>query len=314
MAVFSIPDVAFSGIRVVRERPAAALYWGALQLLVSVITGAIIVTLAGPALMQIQAAGAAAPTAQNQAQSLAQLSKLGPLYAVLMPASLIFYAVMFSAMNRAVLRPDDHAFGYLRVGADELRQLAVLVILSISAFGVYLAAAVALALVLTILGAVLASVAHLGPESAMLLIVPVLVVSILSLFLWLGARLSLAPAQTFATGKINPFGSWTLTRGMTWPILGVYALVWVVALVILGAMLLISAAVASTLGAKGDAFAFLMRPDSSSLAAYFAPTQLAVLVLGAAASALTWPLLLMPGAEIYRRVASPAGRAAEVFS
>jgi hypothetical protein len=314
MAVFSIPDVAFSGIRIVRERPAAALYWGALQLVVSLIMGALIVTLAGPALIQLQAAGAAPAASQNPAQSLALLSKLLPMYAAMAPVSFIFYAVMFGAMNRAVLKSEDHAFGYLRVGPDELRQLAVLLILSVCGFAVYMAVIVVMAILLGIVAAAVAAIAGLGPDTLSLIIVPVLVVGVVSLFLWLGARLSLAPAQTLATGKINPFGSWALTRGMVWPILGVYALVWVLAGVIMAAIVVISAAAAAAMGVKGDAFAFVFTPDLSSLSAYFAPARLVNLVLGAAASALTWPLLLMPGAEIYRRVASPAGRAAEVFS
>ena len=274
---------------------------------------ALLISMAGPQLAQLTAMSAAGATATAPpAAMMALLGKLLPMYAVLMSVSLVFYAVMFGAMNRAVLAPGDSAFGYLRVGAQELRQFAVLLIFGVLGLVVYFVTIMVLAILLGIVGGVLAAVAHIGPEALPAIILPVLVVAVLSLFLFLGARLCLAPAQTFATGRVNPFGSWALTRGKVWPILGVYGLAWLIALVIFAALMVITVAAVAVVDVKGEA-AFFLNPDMSSLGAYFSPARIVNLAVGAIASALIWPLLLMPGAEIYRRLAV-GGSAAEVFA
>ncbi len=58
MPVFPVTDVAFTGFRVVRERPRAVAVWVLLQLALSLSLGALAVEMAGPRLASIEALGA----------------------------------------------------------------------------------------------------------------------------------------------------------------------------------------------------------------------------------------------------------------
>ena len=121
----------------VREHPTAVLIWAGAQLVVGVLMTVVMIVMAGPAMTQMlqsQANGAA----QDPAESLRLLQQMGPLYLLLLPASLVIYGVIYGAMNRIVLRPQDSAFGYLRLGADELRQMVVLLVIWVIMFAVYL--------------------------------------------------------------------------------------------------------------------------------------------------------------------------------
>src|SRR5437763_1610681 len=126
MAEFSISDTAFTGFRIVRERPTAVLIWAIIQLIASLAATSLFVGMAGPTLMQLRTLG---PQLQlNPQQGLAIFRHLAPVYGLILAFELVFNALLFAAMNRAVFRPDDEAFGYFRFGADEFRQLGLLLL------------------------------------------------------------------------------------------------------------------------------------------------------------------------------------------
>jgi hypothetical protein len=304
LADFSVSDAAFTGFRVVWERPIAAAIWAVIFLVTSLSFSVFITLTSGPALMrllQLQQSGALAST--DPAQTWALISQLLPMYGVLTLFSLIFYPVLYAAMNRAVLRPRDDAFGYLRLGGDELRQLWLLLIYA----GMFLAAYFVLILLVG-LAAAIGMVAGGGGagEIAAVLIPAILIVGVFCGLVVLAVRLSLASAITFATKKLNPFGSWTLTRGRFWPMLGAYLLALFMAVIVWLLVFAVSAAAAAIAGG-GNPFPVLFAPDMSSPAAYFSPARIAYLVLSAASSALLWPLLLTPAVTIYQRLAPAHG-------
>lgn len=315
MADFSASDAATTGFRVVREHPTAVLFWAVAQLLVGLASTLLLIVLAGPALTQLQAMSASGT--QDTAAALSILRQLAPAYVVLLPLSLAAYGVIYAAMNRIVLRPQDSRFGYLRLGGDELRQLAVLVAIGLIMLVVYIVSAI----VMIVIGAILSGMAAAGGGGAAGSIVGGLV-AILAIFgilapvIFVATRLSLASPQTFATGKINLFGSWTLTKGRFWPIFGTYFLS-VILLMLTGllAMLIIGAVITVIAGAQG-AMAMVMKADMSSLGAYFTPARIVYLVLVSGFTALFLPIWLTPPAAIYRSLTAghDARAAASVFS
>ena len=300
MDSFSISDAAFTGFRIVRQRPRAVVAWAVIQLAVSLVLGGAAIALAGPDLMRLRDLGPTA-TARESGEVLALLGRLAPIYGLIVVFFLVFSPVLNAAMNRAVMRPADDRFGYFRLGADELRQFALMLLIFAVGVGIYLAAI----LIAVAIGAVVA----LAAKPAAGLAVVLCVLAGVGAAIFLAVRLSLASAQTFATGKVTLFGSWALTRGRFWPILGTYVLADAFAAVVYVLWFVLSFAIVAAIGGVG-ALAATMQPDLGSLTAFLTPAALAKTVLGAIVTALLWPVLGAPPAVIYLRLAAPTAGAA----
>jgi len=206
---FSATDAAFEGFRVVRRHPLAVIFWTALYLVfLSAFFGVF-----GSGLASFMAA---TETLQGTEPTPAELESLSPillgLFALAAPAALLLGAILNAAVARAVIRPQDKAFGYLRLGADELRVLAVTVVMSI-VFGV--GTMVAFTLVGVCAGLAAAANAGLG-----WLVGIVLGLGAVVAVVWMMVRLSLAVPVTIAERRISLFDSFALTKGHALSLLG----------------------------------------------------------------------------------------------
>jgi hypothetical protein len=289
MAQFSISDAAFTGFGIVRLKPAAVAIWVVAQLVVSGGVWVLLELRFGPLLQQISSLTVA--QSQDPARAMALYRQLLPLdgYATLF--SLIFYSILFATMNRAVLRPKDDAFGYIRIGADEFRQLGLMLIFLL--FGV--GGAIVLVIVATMMAAVLGGGAP-AAAAALLIVLPLF----LCAMVFCMVRFSLASAQTFATKKIDVFGSWSLTKGQALPIFGAYLVAFCLSVVVtlLGAVVILAARQA----AGGQDMWDAMTGPQLSLAAFLAPARIIQLVLSAALGAISWPIVTTPAPAIYRAI------------
>lgn len=295
MPSISVTDVAFTGFRIVRERPRAVALWAILQLALSLALGVLVVGMAGPQMARIEALGVSAPADPTAVMSL--LASIAPLYTILFVLTVAVESVVLAAMSRAVLRPTEDAFGYFRLGRDELNLVGVVLVIIALALCVDLAAA-AVAGVLASVAAVFARPVEGG----------VLALSIIGAAVGLtvlAVRLSLAPAQTVATGRIDLAAAWRLTRGRFWPILGAYGLAGALGLVVLTLGMVMTAALVAVVGGM-PAVAQISRPDYSSLATFYAPARLAQTAVSAVLNALVMPVLLTPPAAIYLRLTAAA--------
>jgi len=237
-------QTATAGFRVIQKHPWVIPIWAAVYLLISVAAlGAAmpIILDAISSMFDLVENDVARP---DPALVLGIFAKLAPLIALGVLASLVLGAIFGAAVNRSVLRPQEFRFGYLRLGMAELRQLVVSVAFSLLYFVVSLVAIV-------VIGAIAAFV----PDGAALLVV-VLCLAALAGALYLAVRFSVAPAQTFDEGRINLVGSWSLTRGSFWPLLGAYCLA--IALV-LGVSLALSIAGSVIGGLAGGSPEMMMR-------------------------------------------------------
>lgn len=297
MAEFSIRAAALTGFRVVREHPAALGVWVVFMVSVSLLLSVTAVGMAGPQLGDLVALGAN-PT-KDPALVLATFGRLGSVCAVLLAATLVSNAFFGAAMNRAVFNPSDRHGGFLRAGADELRQLG----LGLLTFVVFAAVYVGLAFVFGLVLGFVAVAANPAAPVAM----GVGVVGVLGGMSFLWVRLSLASALTFEGGRIDLFGSWALTRGRFWPLCATYGLVLVLIVMVELLSSLFIGAVSALLGGS-DPGGSVAQADLVSLSSYLTPLRFVQIMLSGCVSALVLPVLLTPPAAIYRGLA-PSGLA-----
>jgi hypothetical protein len=102
------------------------------------------------------------------------------------------------------------------------------------------------------------------------------------------------------TQRVDLFGSWGLTKGRFWPLLGTYAIAFSLSVVVLLLIFAIAAILAMLIG--GGVGSAVMPSDMSSVAAVLTPPRLAYLVVTSIGQALIWPITLSPPAAIYRAI------------
>lgn len=217
---FSATEAAFEGFRVVRRKPAVVLFWGAMYLLMF----ALMFGIGAPSFARVMAL---AETIERSSEpSLSDLQQLGMIYmgmiGWLAPLGLVIGAVLNAAVARSVLRPEQGAWGYLRLGRDELRVLVVNLVLGLL-FG--LAGGI---------GFVAVGAFFAGGQPIFYLLGLLAALAVIAGLIWLGVKLSLAVPITVDRGRIALFDSFAATRGRFWPLLGMAIIVlimtWVVSL------------------------------------------------------------------------------------
>jgi len=289
MAGFSIQDAALSGFAAVRTHPRALLVWTPFAFLLSVLTQVLFIRLGGQEVDW-------SVLSQDPAQITAIAEKMLPVSAAFMAIGLVTNAIIQAAMMRLMLRPSASRFGYVRLGADELRQLGLGLVALAVVVGGYLICAVVVSVVA---GALLTVAKPLG----VLAFTAGLTGAIVALIA-VGVRLSLAIPLTFASARVDLFGSWRLTRGLFWPILGTYVLVVVLFLVVrVFATILIFGLGGLALGHEMAA----LEAMPTSIAECFTPLRLIMALFGAFVTALTWPVVITPSARIYQSLSPATG-------
>jgi len=259
---FSPTDATFEGFRVVRRAPLTILFWSLIYLAAFAVTFiAVGPSLAGLMAMAERMQGAEPGFAEFEALGRA----FGWIFGVAAPIMLAMGAVLNAAVARSVLRPSEKAFGYVRVGADELRVLATTLILSLVIFVLTMG----LYLVLALLG----FAAYSSGQGWLWLIVVLGALAAIGLVVWLSVRWSLAVPIAMAEKRIAPFASFALTKGRFWPLLGMALLAGVMSILVSLLASIVAMPVTLIVG------------DMDKLAAYEGQNVLTILT-GA------WPLLL----------------------
>lgn len=296
---FSASDAAFEGFRLTREKPAAVAAWAGVQLLAGVAVALLTVFLIGPEMKALLEFNQNPPSDPAQIQAI--LPAMFKVLGVGAPIRMIAWAVLVCAVYRAVLRPQERAFGYLRLGADEARQVLLGVVVAL----ILLAAVVAATIGLILVAAGLAFIAggNGGSASAMAMLVTLVsMAAIIAVYVWLLVRLSLTGPMTLMRGKLSIGEGWALTRGHFWKLLGAYFIAFVLAVVVamLGwaIILAVSLAVGGGFGVLGQ----LQNPDFSSLETAFSPSMIAMMVCSSVLSALQMAIMIAPTAVAYRAI------------
>jgi hypothetical protein len=293
MEQFSATDAALSGFRLAREHLKTVGVWAVLMTVASLIVSIITIKLAGPQLTAMMELSSE-PSTDPQA-TLAAMKGMGPLFLISAVYSLAIYSVLLAGVNRLVLRPHDVGGAYLRLGADELRQAVVLILVNLMMVAVYLALVVVVALVGG-LGAAIGG-APLGVALGLLL-----GMAAVGVLLVLAVRLSFAGPLTFDTGKISIKGSWNLTKGRFWPLLGAYFVALVLAFIVYLLLMLIIVVVGAVLGGGISAMSQALHPDMSSLATFFTPAGIVRSLFSGLVSILMSLIVFAPAPTIYAQL------------
>lgn len=278
MRDFSIGEAIAYGFRLPRERPAAMASWIGVEF-VSGLLSTIIAAPLAPSLERLREQMSSATP--DPAQVAAVLEAMAPRMLLMTAVFLVARAVLAAAAARAVLRPEASRFGYVRLGAVEMRVLVALLMIVGILFLAYMAGSLVASLLVA---------AFAGP-AAVVIVVPFILLALV----WLWSRLSPAAAMTVASGRVQVAEAWRLTRGRARRVflvnlaaLGLSSVVWLLGLLVF----------AGIVGALGVDLA-----DASQPMAWFSLAGVLSLLASAVLGALSAAIVLCPPAVIYRDLA-----------
>lgn len=301
MARFSMTEAAFEGFRLTREHPRAVVAWSLAYFVFTLAIALLTVAWVGKDMAALQALSQQPNPDPHEAATL--FGRLAPYFLVVLPAETLFPAVLVCAIYRAVLRPFERGLGYFKLGADELRMVALSLI--VVAFGLLTLFVVIFILVLTAetLGASGGAVgAFLGG---------VIGAGALGLPAWIFVRLSLAVPMTFDQRRLVVFDSWSFTKGVFWPLAGAYLLAIALGIVILLLMAVISAALVGVavlatggVGSFGQSF----QAGVSSIGALMTVPAILWQILWSGALTVFYIIVLSPAAIAYQGLSLPEGQ------
>lgn len=288
---FSATDAAFEGFRLVRRHPLAIVFWA----LAYLVFFAIFFGLFGSSIAGIMAAS---ETLQASGEpSRADLEALGQSYFGLLglglPLGLVLGGVLNAAVARAVLRPSESAFGYLRLGSDELRVIVVSVVLWLLTSAVLIVGVFALV--------AFGVFVQTSGQNALWLVVVLLGLALVGLMIWLSLRLSLAIPITVGERRIALFESFNLTRGRSLPLLGMAIIAGVMTILVSLLSTIIALPVTMATGGVESLAAYEGAPTLDILRAA-APAIGAWIVLNAVFSALQLAVMYAPFSAAYRDI------------
>jgi hypothetical protein len=211
---FSPGGAAVEGFRLIGAKPGTYLGWVLFYLVSIIVLGAGVILAMLPLFMSIAKVGGGFPATDPTAMGAffrANLPALVIAGLVAVPLILLWTAVFTGAIYRAVLRPEDKGFAYIRLGADEFRLFALNLLIFVVLIGVMLTVGVVAALLM-------------GALAAMKLYWAMVLLGIVlfCLYIWVVVRLVLCAPQTFAEKRVTLFGSWKLTRNHVWGLIGMF--------------------------------------------------------------------------------------------
>jgi hypothetical protein len=297
---FSATEAAFEGFRVVRRTPTALIWWA---LLYAVLTlgsfaamGANVDSFTEMVRIseEIEAAsqGGAEPSMEQVGEMMAVWGRAMAAFAWILPLQLVVTSMLMAAVARAVIRPSERRFGFLRLSMDEVRVFVVTLVLSIL---------MSLIAVASLIPALIAVGAGAAMESGWAVIPAMLLFfGAFALIVWLAVRWSLAVPITVAERRMAFFDSFRLTKGRFWGLLGLA----IIAIVMVIVISLLASVVIAPLTLMGGASAFgrVDPEDPASVFQMFSlsnPWMVVQALVQAVVNALTVAVAYAPFAAAY---------------
>jgi hypothetical protein len=199
MAGFSIDAALKSGFRLARREPLAVLVWGGVYMLAGLVAELIVI---GPGLPRYLRTAAEDPEAASAVLQQATDSNAIFTYPLMFAVALAAASVVYGAVIRAQLRPEERRGFFLRLSRRELWMALTTLVLVLAAAPLGLVAAAVV------------MVAASGGWVGMVLAVIAMAVG----GLYLAARFAPSVVQAFAEKRLVFRDAWRLTRGQGWRI------------------------------------------------------------------------------------------------
>ncbi|HWA63547.1 MAG TPA: hypothetical protein VG939_19370 [Caulobacteraceae bacterium] len=284
------------GFALVRRQPLAVLAWGVLQMLLTAVVWWFYMPIyLGSLRISLPPAGGGRPPLDPAAlQHLMQMEGYSILVGLV---SMATQMVVYAAVFRAVLHPEQSRFGYLRLGMSELY-------LCVLAVGAYFAFSIGLAVVMIPIFIVVAILAAVHAVAAAVVFAVIAVVAVFLGLIYLALRYSMVGPMIVADGQFHFAESWRLTRGRVLPLLGLAVVLFLMLLaaeaVIFGVLLLVGGgALMATVGGLDHLRDFLLGPPAAVLGR-LAPFLVVFAVVWAPFVGVIYALFGAPWARVYR--------------
>jgi hypothetical protein len=270
MADISVGAAIGAGFSLIRRRPLAVLAWGAVPIVVQVAAFSLLapyyVSLFGEMFRAAQAgqapAAAGMPPEMFTLQALSQVLNL-----VQVAVSSVIYCAVF----RAVLHPEQSAWAYMRLGAPEFF-LGMLTFGAAMAFGLGI---VVLIIPVAIIVGIAAAVSH--SVAAVAILIPLFVIALIIAIFVVAVRFSLVGPMIVDDGKFHLLESWHATRGKAGSLflvaLALFGIFLAIEIVAVAIVVGVGAAVLAGSGGFAHVQAFFQQPPPvliSTLAPYLA--------------------------------------------
>lgn len=210
----SVGSIIRGGFAVLRTQPVAVAVWA---LIYSAVVAALAFAVRSGLPLQPEPGAGGDPRLLATAMGTSILLNL---------VNLAVYVVLLTAAMRSVLRPSQPGIAFVRLGADEFRQVALALFFLILFYVGLILAGILLAVITALV------IAAAGPGPAMIAAIGVDIAIILALVSWLSVRLSLTFPLTLLRGTITISESWRLTRGRFWALFGGFFLLYLLVLLL----------------------------------------------------------------------------------
>ncbi len=288
MKDFSASDAIGAGFRLVGRNPLAVLVWAGFYFVLGVIPSLFWIRTASKAMGDVAYGGGAFANDAARQSFASAFSGLGAWAPLAWLAGFILACVLYGAVYRAVLEPQDNRFFYLRLGGRELWLGLTMVALFIL-FGICCA----------IVGVALALIGHSAPG----FVTFIAILGAIAMMIWLVMRFSLATSMAFAERRFIFLESWSLTAGHALKLFGV-------ALALVAIVFLAELVIFVPIGMAAGFLGVLSRHMVESPGAMMDHSMPLIIVGGLVLSvfaALVYSILGAPWVDIYRQLTTQPG-------
>ncbi len=283
------------GFGLIRRRPLSVLTWGGLQVVLTLAAW----SLYGPVYFAFLARSVAGGAAASQDPAfMAQMMQMQGLSLLTGLASMAVTIVVYCAVFRAVLHPEQNRFAYLRVGAAEL----FLGVVAIAAYIAFIVALIVVMIPTAIIVGVLAGTHN--PAAAVIVGVIVGVLAFVGT-IYVGLRFSFVGPMMVQDNTFRLMESWNLTRGRVGALLAIglclILLFLVLEVVVVVALIAVGGAALGLGGAGGLAnVRALLAQGPGPIIARLAPLLVVLAILWAPLAGAFMAVLGAPWARAYR--------------